>query len=174
MIWRVAVLSTIVLAACALAISAQSPKCYKWDKPDRQRFDQSDPHEGDASCDVKWCDHALSYQRGLYSAGQQQICREWDRKHPQSKPVWKTYEADNGAKFRVNMATVQNLGIGIQVYGGIHGVDVVAKPFVFDCHGHVIMPAGGNGANGPVSTGWILVPPRSVLGQVARDVCAKR
>jgi hypothetical protein len=111
------------------------------------------------------------YNSTSFSLEQIAICKKAGMLRQPQKPRWKTYEAANGEKFEVNMNAIRHMQLGVMVWGGIHGVDVVAQPFIFDCHGHVIMPAGGNGANGPVSTGWILVPPRSVLGQVARDVC---
>ena len=90
---------------------------------------------------------------------------------------WKAYEADNGAKFEVNMNTVRVIrGLGVLVYAGWHGEDIVANPYIFDCHGHFeIMDDDNNPEeSGPTMSGWLLAPPYSVAGAVAKDICAKR
>ena len=164
MTYRVAILSTILLTVISPA--ALKAQCYVLAPQYRVGGGPFD------ECSVTACTDG--YNPTAFSSEQAKICAEENKKHPTPPNHWKTYEADNGLKFRVNMGTIRHTNLGVSVWGGIHGVDVVAQPFIFDCHGHVIMPADGNGANGPVSTGWILVPPRSVLGQVARDVCGNQ
>lgn len=190
MVHRVAFLSTVLMAVMVSTISAKAQARPNQSGAARAKS-QSLPTAGPAPaarCDAfapvfqsgaAWthqpCSVAIctdtEYNPTSFSLEQMAICRKAGTLHQPQKPRWKTYKAANGEKFEVNMSTIRSTQLGVMAWGGIHGVDVVAQPFIFDCHGHVIMPAGGNGANGPVSTGWILIPPRSVLGQVARDVC---
>lgn len=196
--YRVAVLSTILTVAigCTISAQAQAPPSQSGAAAAKSQNPPTAVTTGQttaglaptARCDAfapvfqsnyAWthqpCSVAIcadtEYNFSSFSPEQMAICKKAGTLRQPPKPRWKTYEADNGLKFKVNMNTIRHTQLGVMVWGGIHGVDVVAQPFIFDCHGHVIMPAGGNGANGPVSTGWMLVPPRSVLGQVARDVC---
>jgi hypothetical protein len=80
---------------------------------------------------------------------------------------WKTYEADNGARFRVNMASIQPVAIGVIVMVQAIGVDPGPHGMIFNCRGYYLSP-------GDEDTGWLLAPPRSVVGVIAKDVCAKR
>ena len=80
---------------------------------------------------------------------------------------WKTYEAANGARFRVNMASIQPIAIGVIVMVQAIGVDPCPHTMIFNCRGYYLSP-------GDEDTGWLLAPPRSVVGIIARDVCAKR
>jgi len=92
---------------------------------------------------------------------------------PASRSGWKTYEAANCEKFRVNMATLRYTQLGVEVWGGIHGVDVIAHPMIFDCRGHYFTFID-NDVTGSTATGWMLAPSRSVIGAVAKDVCPNK
>ncbi len=92
---------------------------------------------------------------------------------PASRSGWKTYEAANGEKFRVNMATIRHTQLGVMVWGAIQGIDIVAKPMIFDCHGHYMFFIN-NDETGTTTSGWMLAPSRSIVGQIAKDICAKR
>lgn len=184
MTYRAAVLSTILMATSVTMIHAQTqtqesvdpllaassplpasalPKCFVFAPQYRVG---GGPYE---ECSIAACTEG--YNPTAFSSEQAKICTDEDKKHPVPPNHWKTYEADNGLRFKVNMSTVRHSNLGVIVWGGIEGADIVAQPFIFNCGGYVILPAGGNGENGPVSTGWTLVPPRSVLGRVASDVC---
>lgn len=80
---------------------------------------------------------------------------------------WKTYEASNGARFRVNIASIQRIAIGVMVMGQAIGVDPSPYTIVFNCRGYYTVP-------GNEDTGWQLAPSRSVIGAIAKDVCARR
>lgn len=80
---------------------------------------------------------------------------------------WKTYEADNGQQFRVNLSSVLHLNTGwAQVFVYEVG-NYVPQNMMFDCHGDYILNGTGNEEN------WMPVPSRSVLAQIEVDVCAK-
>jgi hypothetical protein len=57
--------------------------------------------------------------------------------------------------------------------GQIQGEDIVAKPMIFDCAGHFMFFID-NDETGTSSSGWQLAPSHSVIGAIAKDVCAKR
>jgi hypothetical protein len=80
---------------------------------------------------------------------------------------WTTYEANNGTRFRVNMANTNSTAIGVYVMVQEIGVDPVPQVMIFNCRGYYLLPGDGD-------TEWILAPPRSVAGVIAKDVCAKR
>ena len=84
-----------------------------------------------------------------------------------AKTGWKTYEADNGQQFRVDLSSVLHLNIGwAQVF--VYEVGYYApQNMMFDCRGDYVLNDAGNEEN------WMPVPSRSVLAQIAEDVCAK-
>jgi hypothetical protein len=85
-----------------------------------------------------------------------------------AKHDWKRYEGSNGETFKVEMDTIRHTPLGAMVWAGEVGVDVVTKPIIFDCRGHFIY----SDENG--TSGWQLAPSHSVIGAIAKDVCAKR
>lgn len=92
---------------------------------------------------------------------------------PPSQADWKTYEAANGEKFMVNMATIGRSNARVTIWGKISGGDTSMWPkvvngeqvFIFDCHGHFTFIMD--------TAGWRPVTSHSVVGQAAKDVCAK-
>ncbi len=71
------------------------------------------------------------------------------------------------------MATIRHTQLGVMVWGAIQGIDIVAKPMIFDCHGHYMFFIN-NDETGTTTSGWMLAPSRSIVGQIAKDICAKR
>lgn len=80
--------------------------------------------------------------------------------------TWKTYEADNGEKFAVDMSKITRYPALTQTFMYEIGVDTAPYPVVFGCagdtKGYYIPPDGG---------GWEIAPSRSVIGIIEKDVC---
>ncbi len=89
------------------------------------------------------------------------------------KHDWKVYRGLNGEKFKIEMDTVRQTSLGVLVWGGEVGVDIISQPILFDCHGYFLIPGEDEG-DSPLSGEWMLAPSRSVIGAIAKDVCAQQ
>ncbi len=86
------------------------------------------------------------------------------------KPIWKRFEADNGAAFALEMNNIDHLdGCGrcadavICVLDNNQCLPPNARRIRFDCHGHYMDVLGGGSMQ--------IAPPRSVIGQMAAIAC---
>jgi len=145
---------------------AARSKCYVLDSQFRPNRDKADEQ-----CSVAAC--TSGYNPTAFSPEQANICAAERKKHPQPKSVWKVYKAANGEYFRANIGTARRTQLGVIVMGQIQGEDIVAKPMIFDCAGHFMFFID-NDETGTSSSGWQLAPSHSVIGAIAKDVCAKR
>jgi hypothetical protein len=100
----------------------------------------------------------------------QKVCSELDQKYPPIKPIWKRFEADNGAVYALEMNNIDHLdGCGgcadavICVVDNNQCLPPNARRIRFDCHGHYIDVFGGGSMQ--------IAPPRSVIGQMAAVAC---
>jgi hypothetical protein len=150
----------LIAASVCFAQEAARSECYVLDSQYRPNRDKSDEQ-----CSVAAC--TSNYNPTAFSPEQANICAAENKKHPQPKSVWKVYTATNGARFRANIGTARRTQVGVIVMVQAIGVDPGPHGMIFNCRGYYLSP-------GDEDTGWLLAPPRSVVGVIAKDVCAKR
>jgi hypothetical protein len=127
---------------------------------------------GDPPCSVTICTD-WGYNPTTFSQKQVAVCQKAGAWYQPPKPRIKTYEADNGEKFKVDLGRLMGSPFGppgVQVWIWEPGFDTVPHPTIFSCGG-----GGGEYAMTDLDhrgTGWFLVPSRSVLADIARDACS--
>lgn len=100
---------------------------------------------------------------------QQKTCADRDRRKPPAASEWQTLEADNGARFKVDLATIQhfsNGSAGIVMYEVGNGAFSPAnyRRLHFDCRGNY-MDDGNFGVT-------MYAPPKSVVGRIQSIACS--